>query len=98
MLAWSSNFQPAIQVKGRFSISRFQQFQKLGNDWPLNFLVNFFQAVVVAVDVPAFLGPLQQVQVVFPGQQAHIVDLRNPRGKNLQQPGQEVLLVIIAQG
>ena len=87
--------QVAIERFGR--VAENQQTEQIFYDRTLDFLIDFIQAIVVTVDVAAFFAVLQQLQIVFAGQQADIIDLRNARREALDRPRQQIGGIIVAQ-
>lgn len=79
---WAQGLRAELTSENRIGAPETHERKEALHHGPFQLLFRFFQAVVVAVDVPAFLGFLQELQIVFSGQQANIIHLGNTGVKN----------------
>ena len=79
------------------SVAEPQQHQLGLNDRPRQRVLQLAASVVVAIDVAADAGAAKQLDIVAAGQQADIVDLRDPRHETLDGASDEVFRVTAAE-
>ena len=60
-------------------------------------LVQFGPRIVMTVDVTAFAGASQQIQVVRPRQQPKVINLRHSGSKELNGAGDQIIIVAAAR-
>ncbi|MNI30412.1 hypothetical protein D3C73_842590 [compost metagenome] len=86
-----------ISVKRPGAVSEFQQFEQLLYNRTLYLMLDLFFCIVMTVNVPAFLGVLQQLNIVNTRQQAYVINLRYARCEALNSSGKQISLIVIAQ-
>ena len=86
-----------VSIKRAMGTAEFHETQEALDDGFLNVLIDFFDAVVVAVDVTSVAGEFDEVRIVFSGEQADIVDLRDAGCEELDGTGGDVGVVVAVE-
>ena len=82
-----------LSVKHGIFISELHHYTQILYDRLLHQPVNLFYCIIMSADVPVIVGSLHQLIIIFPCQKPHIVNLRNPRCKKLNCPGQKIAVI-----
>src|SRR4051812_1114699 len=84
-------------AEGRVPVAEPDRREEVPDDGPPQRRIDLVARVAVPVDVPADARAPEQVDVVLPREQAHVVDLRDPRREELEEAGEQVAPVVPAQ-